>query len=88
MSTIRKNPLREVREEIGLSQRDMSLLLGLSVASYCQAENGHYKSISHFEERLKEMGLLSVEEDLSGDYEHWREEKAEYLREMVQEKIK
>ena len=88
MKSIRKSPLREVREEMGLSQYDMSLLLGVSSASYYQAENGHYRSISHFEERLKEMGLLSVEEDLAGDYELWRKEKVEHLKKKIQEKIK
>jgi hypothetical protein len=34
------------------------------------------------------MGLLSVEEDLAGDYEIWRKEKVEHLKKKIQEKIK
>ncbi len=85
---MRKNPLREVREEIGLPQRDMALLLGVSSPSYCQAERGYYADISHFEEKLKEMGILSPEDDIAGAYKQWREELVEDLRETVLERIK
>lgn len=88
MIDLRINPLREVREEIGLSQRDMALLLGVSSPTYCQAEKGYYRDVSHFEEKLKEMGILSPEDDLAGSYERWREEMVEDLRETVLERIK
>lgn len=82
-----KNPLRKVRERLGLSQRDMALLLGISAPSYCQAEKGHYRDITHLENKLKEMKILKEGEKIAEEYAKWREEKAEQLRKEVLRKI-
>ena len=84
---LNKNPLREVRERLGLSQRDMALLLGISAPSYCQAEKGHYRDITHLERKLKELKILKEGENIAEEYSKWREEKAEQLRKEVLHKI-
>lgn len=33
--------IREVRQRVGLTQKDMSARLGISLPYYCQMENNH-----------------------------------------------
>jgi len=83
----RKNPLQKVRERLGLSQRDMALLLGISAPSYCLAEKGHYRGITNIEKKLKEMKIIDEGENIAEEYVKWREEKTEEMRKEVLNKI-
>ncbi len=72
------NPLRQLREEMGLSQASFAALLGVSVASLWLAEHGARANPVRVFEALKRLGY-----DVQAEYEAWRAQQQAEARERL-----
>jgi transcriptional regulator with XRE-family HTH domain len=57
-----KTPLREIRENKRLTQRDMADLLEISVPYYCRIENGKHRIALDTAETIAEILEVSLQD--------------------------
>jgi|AntAceMinimDraft_16_1070373.scaffolds.fasta_scaffold04027_6 transcriptional regulator with XRE-family HTH domain len=76
-----KNPITEVREELGLSRRQFALAAGVGYAELWRSEAGYARSL-HPEviQFLKQKGYAG---DPESEYACWREELGNIIRSGV-----
>lgn len=84
---MKENPLIELRKRLGLSVREMAMLLEISPEGYLQAERGSRRDITNYEEKLKALGLLKEDEKLAEEYKRWKEERARQIQKEALERI-